>query len=61
MEVVDAVQVHIFSVPGEGGLPHAKVQIWSVYPLDGYTRVLLNNIQDRVQVANVPLFYVLGD
>lgn len=25
MKVVDAVQVHIFSVPGEGGLPHAKV------------------------------------
>ena len=61
MEVVDAVQVHIFSVPGEGGLPHAKVKIWSVNPLDGYATVLLDNIQDRVQVADVPLFHILGD
>lgn len=61
MEVVDAVQVHIFSVPGEGGLPHAKVKIRSVNPLDGYAAVLLDNIQDRVQVADVPLLNILGD
>lgn len=61
MEVVDAVQVHIFSVPGEGGLPHAKVKIRSVNPLDGHTTVLLDNIQDGVQTANVPFFYILGD
>lgn len=45
MEVVDAVQVHVFRVPGEGCLPHAKVEIWSVDPLDGYTTVLFNYIQ----------------
>lgn len=60
MEVVDAVQVHVFRVPGEGCLPHAKVEIWSVDPLDGYTTVLFNYIQYWVQVANVPLFYILN-
>lgn len=59
MEVVDAVQVHVFRVPGEGCLPHAKVEVRSVDPLDGNTTVLFDHIQDGVQVANVPLFYPL--
>lgn len=59
MEVVDAVKIHVFSVPGKGGFPHAKVQVWSVDPLDGDTTVLFNHIQDGVQVADIPLLYIL--
>jgi len=59
MKVVDAVQVHILCVPGEGGLPHPKVQIRGVDPLYGNPAVLFDNIQDGVQVANVPLFDIL--
>lgn len=59
MKVVDAVQVHIFCVPGEGCFPHAKVEIWSVDPLDGHTTVLLDDVQDGVQVPNVPFLHIL--
>lgn len=60
VEVVDAIQVHILCVPGEGGLPHPKIEIWCVDPLYGNTTILLDNIQDGVQVSNVPLIYILG-
>lgn len=59
MEVVDAVKIHVLSVPGEGGLPHAKVQIGCVHPLDGHAAVLLDYIQDGIQVTDVPLLNVL--
>ena len=61
MEVVDAVQVHVLRVPGECRLPHAEVQVWSVNPLDGHARVLLDHVQDGVQVADVPLLDILGN
>lgn len=59
MKVVDAVQVHVLCVPGEGGLPHTKVQVRSVDPLNGNTTVLLDNVQDGVQVTDVPFFDIL--
>ena len=55
MEVVDTVEIHVLCVPGEGGLPHAKVQVGSVHPLDHDATLLLHHVQQRVQVADVPL------
>ncbi len=59
VQVVDAVEVHVLRVPGEAGFPHSKVQIGCVYTLNGHSTILLNHIQDRVQVPDVPLFNVL--
>ena len=59
MQVVDAVQVHIFSVPGESGFPHAKVQIGCVHTLYLDPIVFVDEIQDRTQFADVPLCHVV--
>lgn len=59
MQVVDAVEVHVFGVPGKGGLPHAKVQIRGVYTLDGDPTLLLHQVQDCFQSADIPLIYML--
>lgn len=59
MQVVDAVEVHVLSVPGKRGLPHPKIQIWSIDTLNNDTTLLLHHIQQRVEMANVPLLNVL--
>ena len=59
MQIVNAVEIHVLRVPGEGGLPHAKVKIGRVDALDGHSTVLLDHIQDGVQMANVPLLHIL--
>jgi len=59
VEVVDAVEVHVLSVPGKCGLPHPKVHVGSVDPLDDDATLLLHHIQQRVQTADVPLLNVL--
>lgn len=62
VQVVDAVEVHVLSVPGKGRLPHAKVQVGSVNTLDDDATLLLHHIQQGVEMANVPLVNVLqGD
>ena len=59
MQVVNAVEIHVLCVPREAGLPHAEVQVGGVHALDGHATVLLNYIQNRVEVANVPLLHAL--
>ena len=59
VQVVDAVEVHVLRVPGEGGLPHAEVQVGRVHPLNHDPTLLLHHVQQRVQVTNVPLCDVL--
>ena len=54
VEVVNAVQVHVFSVPGKGGFPAAKVQIGCIYSVDLNAIVLLHIVQDRVEPVDVP-------
>lgn len=53
MQVVDTVQVHIFSVPGKGGFPHAKVQVRSV-DTRNRNSTASQLIQDRWQTIDVP-------
>lgn len=59
VQVVNAIEVHVLCVPGEGGLPHAKVEIGSVDTLNDNTTLLLYHVQQRVEVTNVPLVNVL--
>lgn len=59
MKVINAVEVHVLCVPSERGLPHAKVQVGRVHPLDGDATLVLHRVQDGVQMAHVPLFYIL--
>lgn len=59
MQVVNAVEIHVLSVPGKGGLPHAKVEVGSVDALNDDTALLLHHVQQRVEVTNVPLIYTL--
>lgn len=55
MQVVDAVEIHVLCVPGEGGLPHSEVQVGGVDSLDHDAALLLHHVQQRVQLADVPL------
>lgn len=59
VQVVDAVQVHVFRMPGKGRLPHAKIQVWGVHSLNGDPTLLLHQVQDGLQPANIPLIDVL--
>lgn len=59
MQVVNAVEVHVLSVPGEGGLPHAKVEVGRVDALNDDAALLLHHVQQRVEVTNIPLVNVL--
>lgn len=61
VQVVNAVEVHVLSVPGKGGLPHAKIQIRRVDTLNDDTTLLLHHIQQCVEMSNVPLLNVLED
>lgn len=60
MQVVDAVEIHIFSVPGKGAFPHAKIQVRSVHSLYLDPTLPLHSVQDSVQMTNVPLCHILG-
>lgn len=60
VQVVDAVEIHVLSVPSERGLPHAKIEVRSVDTLNDDATLLLNHIQQCVEVANVPLVNVLN-
>lgn len=44
VQVVDAVEIHVLSVPGKGRLPHAEVQVRGVDTLDGDPTLLLHQI-----------------
>ena len=59
MQIIDAVEVHVLSVPCKGGFPHAKIQIRSIDTLDDNAALLLHHIQQRVEVANVPFLNIL--
>lgn len=59
VQVVDAVQVHVLRVPGEGGLPHAEVQVGGVNALDDGAALTLHHVQDGPQVPDVPLGHVV--
>lgn len=45
VDVVDAVEIHVFRVPAEGCLPHAKVQVRGVDSLDAGAQLLVQEVQ----------------
>ena len=55
MEVVDGVEIHVFSVPGKGGLPHAKVEVGSVDSRYGHPILIHHAIQNGRQAIDIPL------
>lgn len=59
MKVVDAVQIHVLRMPGEGALPHPKVEVWCVHSFDLDSTLILHGVQNGVQTANVPLTHIL--
>ena len=54
MQVVDAIQVHVFGVPRKERLPHAKVQISSVDALDSNTQFLIDCVEYCTKMVYVP-------
>ena len=54
VEVVDAVQVHVLSVPSKCGFPAAKIQIGRVHSIDLNAIVFLHIVQDGVESVDVP-------
>lgn len=59
MQVIDAVEVHVLSVPRKGSLPHTKIQVGCINTLNGDSTVMFHSIQNGAQVANIPFFDVL--
>ena len=54
VEVVDGVEIHVLCVPCEGRLPHAKVEVRGVDPVDLDVVVAVHPVQDRPQALDVP-------
>ena len=58
MQVVDGVEVHVFGVPGEGGLPHSEVEVGRVHAVDLHVVVLVHPVQNRAQILDVPMLKI---
>ena len=54
MDVIDGIQIHIFSMPWKRRLPHAKVQIWCVHTLDLGIVIFRNVIQNSPESGDIP-------
>lgn len=54
VEIVDAVEIHVFRVPRECGLPHAKVQVSCVHSFNLHIIFFIDAIQDGPQMIDVP-------
>ena len=50
MKVVDAVQIHIFSMPCKHCLPHAEIQVCSINTLNPYTAYAIQNCSEMSYV-----------
>lgn len=59
VQVVDAVQIHVLSVPSKGTLPHPKVQVWCVDSFDLDPAVVLHYVQNGVEMPDVPFSHIL--
>lgn len=59
MKVVDAVQIHVLSVPGKGTLPHPKVQVWCVHTFYLNPTLILHGVKYGVETADVPFSHIL--
>ena len=55
MQVVDGVEVHVLSVPGKRGLPHAEVEVGRVDSGNGHAILIHHPIQDGAQTVDIPL------
>ena len=54
MQVVDTVQVHVFSVPCKCRLPHTEVEVCSVDSFDLYVVFIVDRVQNRSETAYIP-------
>jgi len=62
VQVVDGVEVHVLGVPGKGRLPHAEVQVGRVDAANLHLVILVDPVQDRAQLLDVPnITVVVGD
>lgn len=59
VKVVDAVQIHVLSVPCEGAFPHPEVEVWRVHPFDLDPALVLHYVQNGVETADVPFSHIL--
>lgn len=55
MKIIDAVEIHIFGVPGKGALPHTKVEVSGINTIYADTVVLFHVIKNRAQLVDVPV------
>lgn len=60
MQVVDAVQIHIFCVPCKSTFPHPKVEVRSVDSFYLDATLALRGVQDGVETTDVPFSHILG-
>lgn len=61
MQIVDAVEIHVFCMPCKGGLPHSKVEIGGVHAFYDNSTLMLHHVQEGVQIPNIPLLHILHD
>ena len=55
MEIVDRVEVHVFSVPREASFPHSEVEVGRVHAVDLHVVVLVHPVQDGAELLDVPV------
>lgn len=59
VQVVDAIQIHVLSMPRKRTLPHPKIQVRRVNSFDFNPALVLHYVQNSVEMANVPLSHIL--
>lgn len=54
MDVIDAIQVHVLSMPRERRFPHTEVEIGSIDPFNLYAVLFIDTIQDTAEPIDIP-------
>ena len=55
MQEVYGVEVHVLGVPGEGGLPHAEVEVGGVDAVNLHVVILVHPVQNGTELLNIPV------
>lgn len=59
VQVINAVEIHVLSVPSKSGFPHAKVEVGCVYSLYSNTTFMLHGVKDGIQMPYIPFLDIL--
>jgi hypothetical protein len=55
VEIVNAVKIHVFGMPGKAAFPHAKVKVCSVDTVNADAIIFIDKVQNRPQFVDIPV------